>query len=130
MGKEIAGLSRENRVTRGSFPCANKRYIQWIIARQWSRPTSFPTSADISDDGHVKVIVKQTSTQANIIFRGLRQSGNTYRVLVKLMKSKKLLSKRGSVGLFIRKGFMWEPVSDRDGMFSSGSYVLAVVNKK
>eukprot|EP00826_Nyctotherus_ovalis_P065721 TRINITY_DN9668_c0_g1_i5.p1 TRINITY_DN9668_c0_g1~~TRINITY_DN9668_c0_g1_i5.p1 ORF type:complete len:135 (+),score=33.77 TRINITY_DN9668_c0_g1_i5:209-613(+) len=128
MGKEQTGLGRERRVER-SFGFASKSYIQWVIARQWANPISFTSSADLSHDGHVNVTVKEETRKIKTVFRGLKQSGNTYKQLFKLLKAKKIVSRRRNVGLFIRRGFVWEPVNDDKASFNSGSCILAVVKR-
>eukprot|EP00826_Nyctotherus_ovalis_P038267 TRINITY_DN3577_c0_g1_i5.p1 TRINITY_DN3577_c0_g1~~TRINITY_DN3577_c0_g1_i5.p1 ORF type:complete len:139 (+),score=18.45 TRINITY_DN3577_c0_g1_i5:265-681(+) len=126
MGKESTGPKRKFEVTTTSAVHANKQYIQLMLVQQWATPIAFPSAKDLSEDGHATVIVRTPTSDQTTVCKGLKQNGNEYWKLVKRLRERGVIGK-SKVRLFVRIGVIWEPVNETNGMFSSGSCIMAVI---
>eukprot|EP00826_Nyctotherus_ovalis_P046522 TRINITY_DN5266_c0_g1_i4.p3 TRINITY_DN5266_c0_g1~~TRINITY_DN5266_c0_g1_i4.p3 ORF type:complete len:141 (+),score=29.21 TRINITY_DN5266_c0_g1_i4:1013-1435(+) len=131
MGKESVGPKRRYEIVASLGSHANKQYIQWVLAQQWSSPAVFPSTKDVSEDGYATVVVRGCGSQFTTVCKGLKRSGNTYGQLVKKLVEKGVLSKdKYKICFFIRNGIIWEPADEINGEFESGSCVMAMVDPK
>lgn len=106
--------------------------LQAEFARLWS--CGVVSLQQLREDGHVVVTVRFPSNrdgsrnETPMLCRGLANEGNTFPLLVKLLRTKgKIPQRGGTFTFFVRRGFVWEAVTPAKDTFKSGESLLLLV---
>ena len=125
MGKEI--YLRKTRTDIKVCYTDTKPYIRWILAQYWSKAYSIPESNNIVNDGKAEITLNGKLGEFMIIAKGLKPTGNSYVELIVFLRYKKIVPlMTEKLGIFIKDGFMWEPINIHKDFFNSGDSILII----
>eukprot|EP00826_Nyctotherus_ovalis_P026533 TRINITY_DN2071_c0_g2_i7.p1 TRINITY_DN2071_c0_g2~~TRINITY_DN2071_c0_g2_i7.p1 ORF type:complete len:141 (+),score=13.31 TRINITY_DN2071_c0_g2_i7:188-610(+) len=131
MGKESLELKRQPETPKSFNNTASKHLVHWMLTQQWSSPGCYPSLKNVSEDGHVTVLIRSPASEITLICKGMKQRGNSYgRLLGELRRGGLAGRKRSNVRFLIKKGIFWESVDEAVDEFSSNSYIMAIVSLK
>eukprot|EP00826_Nyctotherus_ovalis_P045955 TRINITY_DN5139_c0_g2_i1.p1 TRINITY_DN5139_c0_g2~~TRINITY_DN5139_c0_g2_i1.p1 ORF type:complete len:153 (-),score=12.35 TRINITY_DN5139_c0_g2_i1:117-575(-) len=125
MGKEFDGPKRKAEHKEDINGYVSKQYIQQIISREWSSPTTSASSKRIIEDGRAVIIIKEGLEERRVTCKRLKNRGNPYKKLARVLRNKRIIPVRKNKSLFfLKKGFFWEPVDEVCDTFDTGDHIL------
>ena len=128
MGKEIGGAYR-----CVQHPPARRRFIENVnllqeLAHQWLTVNGIASQKELAEDGHVVVTISTRAEDTTLLCTGFANARNKYTDLVKLLRKKGKIPKRGKIESYlVGEGFAMTAVDPAKERFTSGDQVTLVL---
>ena len=130
MGKEVPEAKRNSVQSKLQSTIISKSNLQQELSKQWSLKHGVVSKLDVSEDGYATVILRTNKVDTSIICKGLANESNTCGVLIKLLRTKSLITMHERIGaFFIRNGLSWDSIDPEKDTFRSGDCLLLVIQQ-
>ena len=130
MGKEVEEVKSFKRSLSDVDKITTPGILLVDLTNLWCRAVFPLCRTDLAEDGHVLVTIRTSLTDNVVRCTGLKNEGNSYIYLSKLLSARKVIPRRRKIAsCFVNDNFAWTLVDPENDHFRSGDRVLFLLEE-
>ena len=131
MGKECAYVMRTPSRTKITRTRTSQQNIQSEVSKHWFSQKEAISQFNVTEDGHVVVIIRSVTSAIKVTCAGLSNKGNDYKELLQLLISKSLLKSHKHIkAITVKRNQEWSVVNPSKDTFQSSDVInICLYNK-